>query len=192
LIAVKIFGASRGPAGGKLEQHQGSGTADAAEKHMLRGDRREPMGQSNSLGDIGRRALVTVLAALALLFATGQAGAATQSEQGRYQELFPEATRFGPAEGAPPAIAAFRGDELLGYVFSTRQVIDSVGYSGKPLDILAGVDLQARLTGAILLAHQEPILMIGVSDADLAVRRRVSRPGCPQPHPHLPSRRDGR
>ncbi|HEX6092286.1 MAG TPA: 4Fe-4S binding protein, partial [Dongiaceae bacterium] len=125
------------------------------------------MGQSNSLGDIGRRALIAALAALAILFATGQAGAAAQTEQDRYQQLFPEASRFGPAEGAPPAVAAYAGEKLLGYIFSTRQAIESVGYSGKPLDILAGLDLEARLTGAILVAHQEPILMIGVSDADL-------------------------
>lgn len=126
------------------------------------------MGQSNSLGDIGRRALITALAALALLFTMGQAGTAAQTEQDRYQQLFPEASRFGPAEGVPPAVAAYAGEKLLGYIFSTRQAIESVGYSGEPLDILAGLDLDARLTGAILVAHQEPILMIGVSDADLA------------------------
>jgi transcriptional regulator of nitric oxide reductase/ferredoxin len=126
------------------------------------------MGQCNSLGQIGRRVFIAALAALTVTSATGQEGAATEPGENRYHALFPEADRFGPAEGTPPAIAAYDSGRLLGYVFSTRAVIDSVGYSGMPLDIVAGVDLQARLTGAILVAHQEPILMIGVSDADLA------------------------
>ncbi len=43
----------------------------------------------------------------------------------------------------------------------------SVGYSGKPLDILVGIDLDARVTGALLRHHNEPILVIGVDDQTL-------------------------
>src|SRR6185369_12514618 len=32
-------------------------------------------------------------------------------------EVFPGADRFGPIEGNPPAQAAYKGDQLLGYVF---------------------------------------------------------------------------
>jgi transcriptional regulator of nitric oxide reductase/ferredoxin len=85
-----------------------------------------------------------------------------------YAAAFPGATAFGPMEGQPPAADAYRGETLVGYVFSTRQVVQSVGYSGKPLDILAGIDLDGRLTGAVIVDHQEPILMIGVAEADLA------------------------
>ena len=42
-----------------------------------------------------------------------------------------------------------------------------VGYSGKPLDIEVGLLLDGRIGGARLVAHQEPILIIGISDADL-------------------------
>jgi transcriptional regulator of nitric oxide reductase/ferredoxin len=93
---------------------------------------------------------------------------AAPSRQADYVQVFPGADRFGPVEGVPPAAAAYEGERLLGYVFSTGDAVGSVGYSGKPLDILAGVDLNGRLTGAKLLSHQEPILIIGVSDADLA------------------------
>ena len=85
----------------------------------------------------------------------------------RFAEVFPAADDFGPMEGRPPAAAARRDGTLVGYVFSTRRVIDSAGYSGKPIDILAGLDLAGRLTGAAILAHREPILVIGVTDADL-------------------------
>ena len=83
-------------------------------------------------------------------------------------EVFPDASRFGPMKGTPAAAEAFAGETLAGYVFSTQMVVASAGYSGKPFDILAGIDLDGRITGAAILAHSEPILVIGIADADLA------------------------
>ena len=50
---------------------------------------------------------------------------------------------------------------------STAATVGSVGYSGKPLDILMGFDLEARVTGALLRRHNELILVIGVDDETL-------------------------
>ena len=75
----------------------------------------------------------------------------------------PEATRIGEMSGEPPAAPAYRDVELLGYVLHTREVVASVGYSGKPLDVLVGLGLDGRITGAAILEQHEPILMIGVS-----------------------------
>jgi transcriptional regulator of nitric oxide reductase len=83
-------------------------------------------------------------------------------------KVFPSADRAEPMEGSPPAAAAYRDGDLIGYVFSTAATVGSVGYSGKPLDVLAGVDRNARISGALLRRHNEPILVIGVSDDDLA------------------------
>jgi transcriptional regulator of nitric oxide reductase len=69
--------------------------------------------------------------------------------------------------GEPQAIPAYDGDKLLGYVFYSRVVAASVGYSGKPLNVLVGLDLAGRITGLELVEHHEPILVIGVSDIDL-------------------------
>jgi transcriptional regulator of nitric oxide reductase/ferredoxin len=79
----------------------------------------------------------------------------------------PGATRVGAVEGEPPAAPAYRGDELLGYVFHTREVVASVGYSGKPLDVLVGLGLDGRITGASIIEQHEPILVIGVAPEDL-------------------------
>jgi NosR/NirI family transcriptional regulator, nitrous oxide reductase regulator len=87
-------------------------------------------------------------------------GAATAAE---LAQVMPEATRLGPVAGQPPAAPAWRGDELLGYVFRTRAVVASVGYSGKPLDVLVGLGLDGRITGALILEQHEPILVIGVT-----------------------------
>ena len=86
--------------------------------------------------------------------------------------VFPGADRAGPMQGQPPSAPAFAGERLAGYILSTAATVASVGYSGKPLDILMGIDLEARVTGALLRRHSEPILVIGVDDETL--RRYVT------------------
>ena len=82
--------------------------------------------------------------------------------------VFPGADRIGPFAGQPPAASVYRDGQVAGYVFSTLATVGTVGYSGKPIDILAGVDLDGVVTGAFLWSHNEPILVIGVSHEDLA------------------------
>jgi NosR/NirI family nitrous oxide reductase transcriptional regulator len=98
-------------------------------------------------------------------------GAAAQVEQGigpeQLAEVVPEATRIGAPQGEPVAAPAYRDGELVGYVFHTREVVQSVGYSGKPLDVLVGLGLDGRITGAEIQEQNEPILVIGVSHEDL-------------------------
>jgi len=89
------------------------------------------------------------------------------SETAPFASVFPEATRFGPFEGTPPAAPAYSGENLAGYVFHTRDVVASSGFSGKPLDLLVGLDLEGRITGARVLEQNEPILVIGVEPAAL-------------------------
>ena len=42
------------------------------------------------------------------------------------------AERLGPEEGAPPAIAVYRGDQIVAYLFSTLDIIGARGYSATP------------------------------------------------------------
>ncbi|MDW3225764.1 MAG: 4Fe-4S binding protein [Paracoccaceae bacterium] len=56
----------------------------------------------------------------------------------------------------------------LGKIASTWEVLQSTGYSGKPLDILVAVDMTGTITGARLMEHAEPILTLGISDQDIA------------------------
>ncbi len=86
---------------------------------------------------------------------------------GVLHRVFPGATGFGALQGAPPAMPVWRDDELVGYVFRSHAVVQSLGLSGKTLDILAGLDTSGRITGAAILEHHEPILAIGVSGTDL-------------------------
>jgi NosR/NirI family nitrous oxide reductase transcriptional regulator len=98
-----------------------------------------------------RRRLEAFAAVVLCCLWTASAGRATVAEEEslRPEELaqvFPDADAVGAFEGSPPAAPVFRKGALAGYLFSTHSVIGSAGYSGKPLDILAGVDLDARIT----------------------------------------------
>ena len=73
----------------------------------------------------------------------------------------------GAFEGTPPSAEVRRDGRLLGYLVSSLDAIGSVGYSGKPVDVWLAIDPEARVTGAKLVAHQEPILVIGVASEDL-------------------------
>ena len=81
--------------------------------------------------------------------------------------VFPGADRSGNIAEQPPSAPVFKGDQLVGYVYLTSDVIKSAGYSGKPVKILAAFDLAGMVTGAIVVEHQEPILILGIPDSSL-------------------------
>lgn len=62
---------------------------------------------------------------------------------------------------------AYKNGALVGFVLSTSQVVGSTGYGGAVIDVILGVTLDGRITGAHLRQHNEPILVIGISDDDL-------------------------
>ena len=99
-------------------------------------------------------------------------------------EVFPGATRVEMvADAGPAAAAAFVGDAAAGYVFSTLDVLRAPGYSSTPFDVVAGVTLEGRITGAVVLFHREPYL---INDALPHQRCRAHGPPC-----HLPAGAEG-
>jgi NosR/NirI family nitrous oxide reductase transcriptional regulator len=99
------------------------------------------------------------------------------AEKGKLRErLTPEvmavvfpggAERLGPEEGSPPAIAVYQGDKVVAYVFSTLDIIAAHGYSTTPFDVIGGVDLDGRITGAKVVFHNEPHIF------DAPLRKRL-------------------
>ncbi len=79
-------------------------------------------------------------------------------------ELFPGADEFSPVEGSPPAVTAHKSGHVAGYVFLNSDFADATGYSGKPIEILLGVDMNGVVTGARLVEHHEPIVLIGMPE----------------------------
>ncbi|MHA6692651.1 4Fe-4S binding protein [Devosia sp. A449] len=75
-------------------------------------------------------------------------------------KVFPEADRTELLDDEGPlSAAAYQGDELLGYIFSTLDIVRAHGYSGTPFDVIAGVGLDGRVTGAVSLFHREPLII---------------------------------
>ena len=70
-------------------------------------------------------------------------------------------------QGVPGWVVTSGGD-TLGHIGSTWEIAGSVGYSGRPLDVLVAITPQGVISGALLVAHSEPVLTLGISDADIA------------------------
>jgi transcriptional regulator of nitric oxide reductase len=112
-----------------------------------------------------RSALVVLVAAASLA-----AGDALARDLKAAAKFFSSAsTTVEQPSGQPPsARITGRDGEVVGYTFSTWDVAGSVGYSGRPLDIIAAVTPEGVIAGAEIVAHEEPILVIGISNEALA------------------------
>ena len=80
-------------------------------------------------------------------------------------DFFQGADRFGPPQGDPPVVPVYRGDQLQGFVFLNSDFANAVGYSGKPIHMLAGIDPNGVITGVKLVDHKEPIVLVGIPEA---------------------------
>lgn len=109
--------------------------------------------------------LIVLVATLPARAAQPLADALATIEAG---DLVPGADRFGAVEGTPPRAPVYRGGDLAGHVFLNTDVVAAVGYSGKPIHILIGMDPAGRITGAQLHEHAEPIVLIGIPEARIA------------------------
>lgn len=123
--------------------------------------------QRLSLGVVSRITRIALVVA-AMLSLTGAALAA-----GRVQEFLPkvragdffaEADRFGPVQGDPPLVPAYRGSELLGFVYLNSDFANATGYSGKPIHMLVGIDPRGVVRGVKLVDHKEPIVLVGIPE----------------------------
>jgi NosR/NirI family transcriptional regulator, nitrous oxide reductase regulator len=70
--------------------------------------------------------------------------------------VWPGTEKLGPEEGKPSAIPVYRDGQIVGYVFSTLDVVEAQGYSSTPFDVIAGVDLTGHVSGAKVIFHREP------------------------------------
>ncbi len=108
-----------------------------------------------------------VFLSIAVLLLSGVAQAlaydlSSFSDKYSLSDVMPEADRLEEAVGDPPSAAAYKGDKLLGYVFLNSSAVNATGYSGKPIHVVIGMDLDGVITGAKLVKHHEPIVLIGI------------------------------
>ena len=91
--------------------------------------------------------------------------------QEQLARLFPKAASFSPKEGSPPhfKVRAANGD-TIGFAFWTTELEPlERGYDG-PIQVLVGVDLDAELTGVIVVRHHEPYGYFSVDTPEYAAQ----------------------
>lgn len=80
------------------------------------------------------------------------------------QKVFPGAASLGTPVGSPPVAPVITSGKTTGYVFLNSDFAGATGYSGKPIHVMVGMDLKGTLTGAQLVDHHEPIVLIGIPE----------------------------
>jgi NosR/NirI family nitrous oxide reductase transcriptional regulator len=112
--------------------------------------------------------LLILVAAMGLLAMNSVVSAETFDKQyPQARSFFPQADRFGERSGDPAAAPAYKDDTIIGYVFVTDDVVKIPAYSGKPVNLLMGIDNDGVITGAKVLEHHEPILLVGIPEESL-------------------------
>jgi NosR/NirI family nitrous oxide reductase transcriptional regulator len=84
-----------------------------------------------------------------------------------WKSIFPHASRLGEFTGTPPVAAVFQNEKEIGFLFRTIQHAPIPAYSGKPMDMLVGLDLEGKIVGVKVLEHHEPILLVGIPESTL-------------------------
>ncbi|HVH03518.1 MAG TPA: 4Fe-4S binding protein [Amaricoccus sp.] len=80
-------------------------------------------------------------------------------------DLMPGAAAFGPAEGEPPLVPILdAAGARLGSAYLNTDFTTSIGYSGKPIRIVVGIDTAGAVRGLKLVEHHEPIVLIGIPE----------------------------
>lgn len=82
-------------------------------------------------------------------------------------DLVPGADAYGPMRSDVPVVPALKGGKPIGWVYLTSDFVSTTGYSGKPIHILAGITADAVMTGARLVKHSEPIVLVGIPEAKI-------------------------
>ncbi len=111
-----------------------------------------------------------ILVVVAMFGSTAAAAPPAAANLGQFlaglaaSDVVPGADRFGPVQPDPAVAPAYRGGTLVGYAYLNSQQVDAIGYSGKPIHIVVGLDLEGTIVGAKLVAHSEPIVLIGIPE----------------------------
>jgi len=82
-------------------------------------------------------------------------------------QVLPQAVDFEPAPNANYWIGRDPDGAVAGWVALSTDFVDIKAYSGKPLVTLVGLDPKGTITGARVVHHSEPILLVGIPESEL-------------------------
>ncbi len=82
-------------------------------------------------------------------------------------EFFPTATRVGETHADIQVTPVYQLQDLLGYVFESNDFVDFIGFSGKPVNVLIGLDTEGNFVGLKVKQHSEPIFLHGLGEQSM-------------------------
>lgn len=113
--------------------------------------------------------VITFLIFFASLFLSSQLFAkedATDIPE-KIKQIFPTATRVGAQEPDIPIVPVYQLQEFLGYAFESKHFANFIGFSGKPINLLIGIDDKGQFIDVLVLSHSEPIFLHGLGEQSL-------------------------
>ena len=110
---------------------------------------------------------LTILLCSLLLFALASRVVAAELTLEQTQRVFPSATLLTPLNGKATAYSVRGENKQLGYAFTTGELAPISAYSGKPINTVIALSEDGIIKAVHILHHEEPILVIGISDADM-------------------------
>lgn len=81
--------------------------------------------------------------------------------------VVPGAVQFRAVEGAPYQEALDDDGDVVGWLAMSTDFVDIKAYSGNPLVTLVGLSPEGVITGARVVQHGEPILLVGIPEQAL-------------------------
>ena len=83
------------------------------------------------------------------------------------RQLLPAAAALEPVAAVPGLYRVADAGGAPALLFQTDDFVHIPAYSGSPVNLLVGVSADGLIRGVRVRSHQEPILVIGITDADL-------------------------
>ncbi|RMD88691.1 MAG: regulatory protein NosR [Alphaproteobacteria bacterium] len=130
---------------------------------------RKPVATTASGAGIATGCFLSWLLFAACLLATAAQAQSIADYLGKVPpgRLLPGADSYGPLSNSPPMAPILKDGAVAGYAILTTDYVNAVGYSGKPIRILLGLDPEGTITGAELVEHHEPIVLVGIPEAKI-------------------------
>jgi len=79
-------------------------------------------------------------------------------------DVLPGAVRFQAIEGAPYVQGLDASGAGVGWIVLSNTVVDVKAYSGKPLATVIGLTPAGVISGARVIHHSEPVLLVGIPE----------------------------
>ncbi len=80
---------------------------------------------------------------------------------------FPKATKLGPTKNGPTHKIIYEQEHIVGALILSSDISPISAYSGKPISTLIGLGIDGRIAGLAIVAHEEPILVVGIEEKKL-------------------------